>query len=58
MSLLADNIRNYMGDMFTLIKVEIGGDVLLRFKGIPNGYDDVVLRYRNRYRMKLLGLIY
>ncbi|MDE1206008.1 hypothetical protein [Tenacibaculum larymnensis] len=55
MSLLADSVRNYVGDMFTLTMVEIGDDVLLRFKGIPNEYDGVVLKHKKQVQNEATG---
>lgn len=54
-SLLADNVKCYITDTFTLTMVEIADEVLLRFKGIPNKYDGVVLRHKKQIQNEVTG---
>ncbi|WP_428740870.1 hypothetical protein [Tenacibaculum sp.] len=54
-SLLADNVKCYTTDTFTLTMVEIADEVLLRFKGIPNEYDGVVLRHKKQIQNEVTG---
>ncbi|MCX2680054.1 hypothetical protein OOZ15_08905 [Galbibacter sp. EGI 63066] len=55
MSLLAENVVTYSGGSATLTMVEIGDDVLVRFRGIPNEYDGVVLRHKKSIQNEATG---
>ncbi|MEH0157017.1 hypothetical protein V6R21_23050 [Limibacter armeniacum] len=54
-SLLAKNAIVYKGDYFTLTTVQIGDELLLRFNGIPNHFDGVVLRHKKRIQNDFTG---
>ena len=54
-SLLADNTKCYIADTFTMTMIEIGDEVLLRFKGIHNEYDGVVLRHKKQIQNEATG---
>lgn len=54
-SLLVDNVKCYIGDTFTMTMVEIGDDMLIRFKGLPNEFDGVVLRHKKQIQNEATG---
>ncbi|MCQ0111418.1 hypothetical protein SAMN04487906_0231 [Zhouia amylolytica] len=54
-SQLAEHVVCYSGDTFTLTMVDVGEEVLLRFKGIPNEYDNVVIRHKKQIQNEATG---
>lgn len=54
-SLLSKQIAFYKAGQFTLTAVEIGEDVLLRFKGLPNEFNEKVLRHKKAVQNEATG---
>lgn len=54
-SLLSSQVTVYVSRTFTVTYVEIGDEVLLRFTGIPNEFDNKVLRHKKQIQNEFSG---